>query len=177
MQKSCLGLVLPDIKRWQKKKHLERWILFASTPQSTSFGILCYSSRSQRSETAWDLTLKQSWDETFLHVWSLNWTQISRLQTDESRRKQGISGMDAVLVQKMNDSVLMRSGTEALLGVWSNGTSLIMQSDLLMKVWPGITSRLPADSAVMNIWSYAKPVKHTETAKSLVMSSWWIFWT
>lgn len=151
-------------------KRLERGIMFASIPQSMSSGILCYSSRSQRSETAWDLTLKQSWDETFLHVWSLNSTQISWLQTDESRRNQGISGKDVVLVQKMNDSVLMRSGTEALLGVWSNETSLIMQSDLLLKVWLGITSPLPADSAVMNIRSYAKPVKHTPTAKSLLMS-------
>lgn len=79
---------LPAVGRWQKR--LDRQTLFASIPQRTSSGILCYSSRSQRSETAWDLTLKQSWDKTFLHVWSLNWTQISWLRTRVSQRARDI---------------------------------------------------------------------------------------
>lgn len=78
-------------------------------------------------------------------------------------RKHCFSDMGAVLVQKMNDRVLMCSGTEALLGVWSNETPLVMQPDPLMKVWLGITSHIPADSTIMNLWLYAKLVNQCAT--------------
>lgn len=60
--------------------------------------------------------------------------QTELAHTDECCRKHCLSDMSAVLVQKMNDRVLMCSGTEALLGVWSNETPLVMQPDPLMKV-------------------------------------------
>jgi len=60
--------------------------------------------------------------------------QTELVHTDECCRKHWLSERGAVLVQKMNDRVLMCSGTEALLGVWSNETPLVTQPDPLMKV-------------------------------------------